>query len=137
MTDIAAACRLAEEIQADMRWHLDSSGQAHAACTLAAALLAQAEQMGILKDHLRVCEEQNDALGAVNEACVEVERMRPVYEAAIKLDRIDYSEAHYRGCGQSSEAECLACNLDAAITAARRTAAALNASGGGGSNGSV
>lgn len=40
-------------------------------------------ELSDVKDRLRVVEEQNGALGAVNEACVEVEKMRPVVQAAL------------------------------------------------------
>ena len=77
MTTPTDAIALAKEIQADMRWHLDSSGQAHAACTLAAALLAQAEQMG------RMEAENAEATTSARDWFGECERMRQVYEAAI------------------------------------------------------
>jgi cell division septum initiation protein DivIVA len=42
-----------------------------------------ASRVGELEDRLRVSEEQNDALGSVNEAQVKAERMRPILQAVL------------------------------------------------------
>ena len=52
-------------------------------------------------------------------ARAECEAMRPVVEAALALDCMDYSAAHNRGCGQDSQTTCVACRLDDAINTYR------------------
>lgn len=95
---------------------------------LARALLAQAEQVGELKDKLRLCEEQNQVLGDVNIAFVEVEALRAVYGVAASLRTFPVPfDDHWALVGAVDECRIVLAGLDENA----REAAALNTSDGG------